>query len=129
LHVQVLGPAPGQPPALRRLFISPRTNQWGEAEVQVVVYDEAGLSTRRTVRVTVLPQADVPETRLTARREGSEVRLYVQVEPYTVWKVEASSNLVDWTPVHHLEPGDQSAQIVAFYLSGDLGFYRLRRIR
>lgn len=128
-HARVLGPAPGEPPALRRLRLSPLPDQWGEAEVTVVVFDEAGLSSRRTVRVTVLPRADVPEPRLVAYRDGSFLRLNYQVEPHSLWKIEASTNLVDWVPVQHLDLGNQPTGTTCFSLSTGHGFYRLRRIR
>ncbi len=128
-HARVLGPTAGEPPAVRRLWLSPWPNQWGEAEVRVVVFDEAGLSSSRTVRVTVLPRADFPETRLTAHREGPYLRIDSLLDPYSIWEVEVSTNLVDWTPVQRLKQGNQPAHTLYFSRDKNREFFRLRQIR
>lgn len=129
-HLRVLPPGPGEPPALRRLWLSPVAERRGEAEVRVYVFDEAGHSAVQTLRVTVLQQAAFPEPELLAvRREGSTLRFDFQAERFSVLEVESSTNLVHWIPLARYNFGPGTHWSFAVPMEEPFRFFRLRQIR
>jgi hypothetical protein len=131
LHARVLTPEPGEPPALRRLRLVPWPDRWGESEVYVTVFDEAGLSSTRAVRVTVRPVADFPEPQLQPSRLGAYLGLGFRGDRHSVWHVEGSTNLVDWEVVSGgvVELGERTRWTVSLPMTEPHRFFRLRQIK
>ena len=134
--VVLLPVQPGDPPGLRRLRLTPASDQSGESAVLVTVFDAAGAMTSGAFRARVLPVPDLPPPRLRASRVqiGTEVYLSIQLtaDRFSAWQVESSTNLVDWSEVggQRFGLGNQRDWEVLVPLSPATphAFFRLRQI-
>mgnify|MGYP000053031788 CR=1 FL=1 len=133
----VLLPAqPGDPAGLRRLRLTPAPDRSGESEVRVTVFDAAGAMTSRAFRARVLSVPDLPPPHLRAGRVqiGTEVYLSFKLtaDRFSVWQVESSTNLLDWSEVggQRFGLGNQRDWEVLVPLSPTMPhvFFRLRQV-
>ena len=109
----------------------PETNFFGDDWCEFLVSDNQGASSSLRVSFNILPVADAPEPRIRVRMlsDGTPL-LSLPSEPYQVYIIETSTNLVDWMfDGSYLTLGGQIEFFGESVPPGTARFYRARLLR
>ena len=118
------------PEGLRRLKLDSRQDMFGRATITITARDRAGLTTTSSFEVLVnaITERPLPSLRC-GKTTGSEIAMYFDADPYTVWQLETSADLIHWEPVGEPSNLGFSGQGTKFVPIGSAhGFFRLVRL-